>query len=276
MGRAMPNRRHSGQRVSRHECEAPFAQLPLSLVGGVVLSALSITARRVLDRLIAEHLKHGGRENGRLHVSYRQLAQWTRANDGNIPPALAELVDLGLLVITHGERVAGSSKVAPNVYRLTFFPDHEDAASTDEWRRWEPSRGAPPAAWDAAASRAREAVKAARKRRTTGMVPSVPRRRQTRRRRLPESSFNASARVSPADRVTSKPAPQSTKRTSLTISWATPPRMGWNRPTQNGVEKAVSTPRRMGWNRTKATRRRMGYLLYLRCVAAARLHSGSA
>jgi hypothetical protein len=139
----MPNRRHSGQRVSRHECEQPFAQLPLSLLGGVVLNALSIMARRVLDRLIAEHLKHGGRDNGRLHVSYRQLAQWTRANDGNIPPALAELVDLGLLVITHGERVAGSSKVAPNVYRLTFFPDHEDAASTDEWRRWEPSRGAP-------------------------------------------------------------------------------------------------------------------------------------
>jgi hypothetical protein len=103
MGRAMPNRRHSGQRVSRHECEQPFAQLPLSLLGGVVLNALSITARRVLDRLIAEHLKHGGRDNGRLHVSYRQLAQWTRANDGNIPPALAELVDLGLLVITHGD-----------------------------------------------------------------------------------------------------------------------------------------------------------------------------
>ena len=165
----MPNRRHSGQRVSRHECEAPFAQLPLSLVGGVVLSALSITARRVLDRLIAEHLKHGGRENGRLHVSYRQLAQWTRANDGNIPPALAELVDLGLLVITHGERVAGSPKIAPNVYRLTFFPDHEDAASTNEWRRWEPSRGAPPAAWNQAASRARKAAKAARNRRETGM-----------------------------------------------------------------------------------------------------------
>jgi hypothetical protein len=226
----MPNRRHSGQRVSRHECEQPFAQLPLSLLGGVVLNALSIMARRVLDRLIAEHLKHGGRDNGRLHVSYRQLAQWTRANDGNIPPALAELVDLGLLVITHGERVAGSSKVAPNVYRLTFFPDHEDAASTDEWRRWEPSRGAPPAAWDAAASRAREAVKAARKRRTTGMVPSVPRRRQTRRRRLPESSFNASARVSPADRVIYN------KQTRAAINEANVAHNILGHPTQDGVE----------------------------------------
>jgi hypothetical protein len=147
----------------------PPAQLPLSLLGGVVLNALTITARRVLDRLIAEHLTHRGKENGRLSVSYLQLAKWTRANDGNIAPALAELVDLGLLVIDHGERVAGSRKVEPNAYRLTFFPDHEGAAPTDEWRRWEPSKGAPPAARDAAASRAREAIKAARNRYATGV-----------------------------------------------------------------------------------------------------------
>jgi len=56
-------------------------------------------------------------------------------------------------------------KKPPNTYRLTFLPDYDGAAPTDEWRRWEPSKGAEKAGWAAAAERARKAAQNARKRR---------------------------------------------------------------------------------------------------------------
>jgi hypothetical protein len=161
-------KRRRMERHSRHELERPFVALPLSLVGGVAFNALGLTARRALDRLIAEHLLHAGEENGRLKVSYRQLATWTGANEGNISPALAEIVDLGLLVICKDERVAGSVKQPANLYRLTFLPDHEGAAPTDEWRRWEPSDRTDDEAWRAAPLRARLAAQKARQRRVLG------------------------------------------------------------------------------------------------------------
>jgi len=103
-----PRRLRRIEKHSRHEPERPFVCVPLSLIGGVVINALGLTARRAFDRLIAEHLTHGGRENGQLRVSYRQFADWTGAHEENLAPALADLVDLGLVVITPGERVAGS------------------------------------------------------------------------------------------------------------------------------------------------------------------------
>ena len=106
----MGKRKH--ERRSQHETEKPFVQLPRSLIGGVVFAVLSITARRILDRLIAEHLGHNGAENGLLKVSYRQLAEWAGVNQSSVPPALAELVSLGLLVIERGKAVAGAIKAA--------------------------------------------------------------------------------------------------------------------------------------------------------------------
>jgi hypothetical protein len=156
------------RRRSRHEIEPPWVGLPLSLVGGVALNALSLTAVRVLMRLIAEHLNHGGAENGRLRVSYRQLAIWAGVKESEIAGALAVLVDLGFVEIAHGWRPAGAAKWRPNAYRLTFVPDYEGAAPTNEWKRWEPSKGAEAKAWQEALARAKAAARAARMGRGSG------------------------------------------------------------------------------------------------------------
>jgi hypothetical protein len=150
---------------SRHAIERPFVGLPLSLVGGVSVNALSLTAVRVLMRLIAEHLTHGGAENGRLRVSYKQFAVRAGVKESEIAGALAELVDLGFVEIVHGWRPAGAAKLRPNIYRLTFLPDYEYAAPTNEWKRLEPSKGADDKAWREALARAKTVARAARVRR---------------------------------------------------------------------------------------------------------------
>jgi len=84
---------------------------------------------------------------------------------------LAELVDLGHLVIAHGRRPKGSAKTRPNFYRITFLPDHKGVWPSEEWRRFEPSEGADYKAWAAALVRAKVVARAARKRRVCGKPP---------------------------------------------------------------------------------------------------------
>jgi len=149
----------------RYEAPTPYFQFPLELIGSVAMAALSLGARRVLDRLIIEHLGNAGRHNGKLAVSYSQLETHARVHRKEVAAALAELVDVGLIVIVHGRRPKGSAKTRPNFYRLTFLPDHEGIWPSEEWRRFEPSEGAGPEAWRAALTRAKDIAHAARKRR---------------------------------------------------------------------------------------------------------------
>jgi hypothetical protein len=58
--------------------------------------------------------------------------------------------------------------VRPNTYRLTFFPDHEDAAPTNDWKRLEMSEGADAGARAAALTRAKAVAHAARARPRSG------------------------------------------------------------------------------------------------------------
>jgi DNA-binding IclR family transcriptional regulator len=101
---------------------------------------LSVSLRRILDRLIAQHLTHYMKANGQLMVSYEELAAHAGADKSDVSSALAELVDVGLTDIKHGQW-STSTKRLPNRYRLTFFPVDE-AAPTHEWKRFEPSEGA--------------------------------------------------------------------------------------------------------------------------------------
>jgi len=162
--------RKTGRRYE-YEAPAPYFQFPLELIGSVALAALSLGARRVLDRLIIEHLGNAGKHNGKLAVSYVQLAAHAGVQKKEIAAALAELVDLGLIVIAHGRRPKGVAKTRPNFYRLTFLPDHEGVWPSEEWRRFEPSEGAGPIAWRAALVRAKDIAHAARKRRVGGKRP---------------------------------------------------------------------------------------------------------
>jgi hypothetical protein len=156
---------------SRYEAPPPYFQFPLELIGSVALAALSLRARRVLDRLVIEHLENAGKHNGKLAVSYSQLSAHAGVNQREVASGLAELVDLGLLVVSHGRRPKGAAVTRPNFYRLTFLPDHEGVFPSEEWRRFEPSEGAGPISWRVALARAKDVSHAARKRRLKGGRP---------------------------------------------------------------------------------------------------------
>jgi hypothetical protein len=69
----------------------------------------SLYARRLIDRLELEHVRHNGRENAYLKLTYRQM-QKAGVHSDFIAAALDEVVTLGLVTITHRGAYRGGAK----------------------------------------------------------------------------------------------------------------------------------------------------------------------
>jgi hypothetical protein len=98
--------------------------------------ALSLSARRILDRLEIEFHHHGGNpeENGRLPCTFDHFADFGIERHG-IAPALRELVALGFVEITQHGRAGKAGHRQPTLFRLTYRHWGSHQETTDEWRR---------------------------------------------------------------------------------------------------------------------------------------------
>jgi hypothetical protein len=94
---------------------------------------LSLTAHRVLDRIQVEHGHHGGKENGKLPVTYEHFVEYGIDRHA-IAPAIRELNALGFIEVTERGRPSAGEFRNPNKFRLTFL--HVGSAKpTHEWRK---------------------------------------------------------------------------------------------------------------------------------------------
>ena len=92
---------------------------------------LSLTGRRILDRLEVELARHGGKDNGSLPVTHDQFRQ-LGIHHHAIGPGLRELAALGLIEITEHGSAGNAGHRRPNQFRLTYRPT-EKADPSDEW-----------------------------------------------------------------------------------------------------------------------------------------------
>jgi hypothetical protein len=106
-----------------------FVLLTLSLWESEALDGLSLTGWRILRRLIIEHLRHAGRENGRLEVSYDQFEQ-AGCTRRSITSTLRELQKRGLLKVTE----VGEWRGKASRYELTFL--NTAWRPSNEWKRF--------------------------------------------------------------------------------------------------------------------------------------------
>jgi len=98
---------------------------------------LSLSARRVLDRIEIEHMNHGAAENGRLPVTYDDFMEFGIERHA-INPAIRECEALGFIEITQRGRAGNADFRQPNVFRLTYLHRYQiGEAATHEWRRIE-------------------------------------------------------------------------------------------------------------------------------------------
>jgi hypothetical protein len=98
------------------------------------LRVLSLTARRILDRLDLEHVNHGGKDNGRLPVTFADLRRFGMSNPNDNARGFRELRALGFIEVTRAGRAGNAEHRTPNLFRITYLPAN-GKAPTDEWRR---------------------------------------------------------------------------------------------------------------------------------------------
>lgn len=98
--------------------------------------ALGLQARRLLNRIEIEHCSHGGRDNGKLPVTYANFVKYGCRRNG-VRPALVECLALGFLeLVERGRRPYGDIPGKASTYRLTYLPAH-DGPATNEWKKIE-------------------------------------------------------------------------------------------------------------------------------------------
>jgi hypothetical protein len=93
----------------------PFVMLPRDLLQSASWRSLSIHARRLIDFLMLEHLRHGGRQNGYLIAPRRHLAAFG-IHVHFISTAIAEAERIGIVDCIRGQGRA------PSRYTLTWLP----------------------------------------------------------------------------------------------------------------------------------------------------------
>lgn len=131
-GRGPDNQAATGKR--RNKIAEAWISYPLSMIESPAMRALSLSAVRVMHRLEAEHMHHGGAENGRLVVTHDQFREWG-IGPNQVSPAIHELVALGFVEITR-RGVAGNAQYRqPANYRLTYVNNKSRAQPTHEWRK---------------------------------------------------------------------------------------------------------------------------------------------
>jgi hypothetical protein len=93
---------------------------------------MGINERRIIDRLLIEHMRHAGTMNGQLRVSHRQFIKWGVTKNA-VAPAVHGLETRGLVTITPAK--SDGNIRGFYTYRLTFLPaDYKEP--TNEWRRF--------------------------------------------------------------------------------------------------------------------------------------------
>jgi hypothetical protein len=100
--------------------------------------ALSLSGRKILDRLEIELYRHGGKpeENGRLPCTFNHFVEFGIERHA-IGPAIRELVALGFVEITRKGCAGNAGYRQSTWYRLTYRHAGSDKRITDEWRRIE-------------------------------------------------------------------------------------------------------------------------------------------
>lgn len=144
------------RRKRRTSIEGQFAARTIAMINSPAFRVLSLSARKILDRAEIELASHGGKDNGKLPITYGNFATYGIDNK-SIAPAIREAVALGFLEVTERGRPSKADWRFPSKYRLTYR--HTDTHNpTDEWRAIETIDRARSIAIDARASKDEQSV----------------------------------------------------------------------------------------------------------------------
>lgn len=136
------------QRRNRPHKDSSWIWLTSEMLESPAWRAMSINARRVVDRIVIEHLHHAGTENGKLIVTYDDFEKFG-IRRSSIKPAIKEATALGWIDCTQAGRMAYADIRIPSHYALTWLYRSDGTPASNRWKRYEDEQSARSAAKNA-------------------------------------------------------------------------------------------------------------------------------
>lgn len=95
--------------------------------------AMPLAARRVMERVVLEHMAHGGTRNGELVVTYDDFARYGLSSRRATATGLRAAEALGFIDVTaRGRLCYGGARVASR-YGLTWLPRCDGTPASNRW-----------------------------------------------------------------------------------------------------------------------------------------------
>jgi hypothetical protein len=102
---------------------------------------MPLASRRFAERLILEHMAHGGGQNGELVATYDNIEQYGVRRQ-SIPEAIAVAEALGFVDVTfQGKRSYGGAR-QPSTYGLTWLPRCDRTPPSHRWKAIDSAKAA--------------------------------------------------------------------------------------------------------------------------------------
>jgi hypothetical protein len=119
---------------ARKTIPGQFAPRLVEMLESPAWRVLSLSAHRLLDRLDIEHRCHGGRDNGKLIVTFEQFCGYGMDRHA-VARAIRETVALGFVEITRRGCAGNADQRQASQYRLTYQPaEGVPGYGSNEWR----------------------------------------------------------------------------------------------------------------------------------------------
>jgi hypothetical protein len=123
------------RRRRRNQISGTFSARLIEMLESFAYRVLSLSARRVLDRIEIEHAHHGGADNGELPVTFEHFEEYGMDRHA-IAPALRELEALGFIEVTERGCAGNAESRHASLYRLTYRASEGILSDgSHEWRR---------------------------------------------------------------------------------------------------------------------------------------------
>ena len=123
-----------GKTVRRNQIATQFAWQSIEMLELPAYRALSLSGHRIWARIQIEHAHHGGKENGKLPVTYRDFNEFGVCWDA-IGPGMREVEALGFIRVTEEGRAGNGEWRKPNKFALTHLPTIDNPKATEDWQR---------------------------------------------------------------------------------------------------------------------------------------------
>jgi hypothetical protein len=128
----------SARRENRPPADMPWIWLTREMMESPAWRALGtcvgVNERRVVERLILEHMAHAGTENGNLVVTYQDFEAYG-VRYKSIKTAIAAVSALGWIEITVQGKASFEGQRFPSRYALTWLPQPAlGKPATNRWR----------------------------------------------------------------------------------------------------------------------------------------------